>query len=70
MALIQTLNLDGTIVEFYDDYIPENKKENLEKMYDVVNKIAQELDPKITKNWFYKTEEIEKMKKSEKYKFL
>ena len=70
MALIRTLKFGNATVEVYDDYVPEDKKENLRKMYDAVNDIAQKLDSKITKNWFLNPDEIQIMKKSEKYSFL
>ena len=70
MSLIRTLNFDNTIVEVFDDYVPKEKKQNLKKMYDVINEIAQDLEPKVIKNWFLKPTEIEEMKKTGKYIFL
>lgn len=73
MALIKTLNLGQTEVEIYDDYIPTNiekKKENLIKVYDVINDIAGTLDRKKTKSWFLTKKQIKTMKESGKYNFI
>lgn len=73
MALIKSLTLDQTKIEFYDDYIPKNqeeKKKNLIEIYDVINEIATKLDCKKTKAWFLTKKQIETMKKSGGYNFL
>lgn len=73
MALIKTLSLGQTEVEIYDDYIPTNidkKKENLIKVYDVINDIARTLDRKKTKSWFLTNKQLKTMKESGKYNFI
>lgn len=73
MALIKTLNLGQAEVEIYDDYIPtdiQKKKENLIKVYDVINDIATKLERKKTKSWFLTKEQIKTMKESGKYNFI
>lgn len=73
MALVRTLKLENTVVEIYDDYIPTNiekRKENLKKLYDVINDIAKNKPKEITKNWFLTEKQIEAMKKSGKYNFI
>lgn len=73
MALIKKLNLDETSIEIYDDYIPqtnEEKKQNLIRMYDVVNDIAKSLNYKKTKSWFLSNKELKIMKESGKYNFI
>lgn len=73
MALIKKINLGQTEIEVYDDYIPtdiEKKKENLKKVYDVINEIAKSLDPKETKTWFLTKKQLNDMKTSGKYNFL
>lgn len=73
MALIKKLNLDETSIEIYDDYIPqtnEEKKQNLIRMYDVVNDIAKSFDYKKTKSWFLSNKELKIMKESGKYNFI
>jgi hypothetical protein len=73
MALIKTINLDQTEIEFYDDYIPttdEKKRENLIKVYDTINDISQILGLKKTKSWFITKNQLKNMKKSNKYNFL
>lgn len=73
MALIKTLNLGQAEVEIYDDYIPtdiQKKKENLIKVYDVINDIATKLERKKIKSWFLTNEQIKTMKESGKYNFI
>lgn len=73
MALIKTLNLGQTEVEIYDDYIPttlEKKKENLIKVYDVINDMAKTLGRDRTKKWFLTKKQMKTMKESGKYNFI
>ena len=48
----------------------KEKKENLIKVYDVINDIAGTLDPKKTKSWFLTKKQIKTMKESGKYNFI
>lgn len=71
----QSYQNGNVIIEFNDDHVPKNKedlKQNLTKVYDVINKISHELEEKgiYTKEWFLTSKQIEKMKKSEKYNFI
>lgn len=73
MALIKKMTLGQTEIEVYDDYIPtdsDKKRENLIKLYDVINEIANTLDRKKTKSWFLTSKQLKEMKLSGKYNFL
>ena len=48
----------------------EERKRNLSRLYDVINKIAATLPASETANWFMTEEKLEEMKKSGKYKFI
>ena len=45
-------------------------KHNLINIYNIINKIANNCKNIDTTKWFYKIEDIEKMKQSGKYNFL
>ena len=73
MAVIKKINLGQTEIEIYDDYIPTDlnkKRENLKKVYDVVNEIAVAYDSKLTNSWFLTEKQIKNMKDSGKYNFI
>lgn len=50
----------------------DNIKKNLKEIYDVINKIARAHEEKgeDVSDWFYKDEQIEKLKKDPKNKFI
>lgn len=52
------------------EFTDEELRENLSNLYDVVNEIAATLTKEETKDWFYTDEQIEKMKKDPKYRFI
>lgn len=59
-------------VELYSNVTKEESKNNLIKVYDVINKIAdkkrkQGID---VSDWFYTKEQLESMKKNGNYEFI
>lgn len=55
-----------TKIEIISTCTDEEKKQNLKKAYDVINKIAdaQRLAGKNVDSWFYTNKELEEMKKN------
>lgn len=50
----------------------DNQREILKNIYDVINKIAREMEEegKDVSDWFYTDEQIEELKKDPKNKFI
>lgn len=74
MELYKSFKLGNTDVEVYCD---ENKTEQemrevLINMYDTINNLADRVSKRgiDTSDWFYTDEEIKKMKKDSRYKFI
>jgi len=58
-----------------DEYMPktiEEMRKNLKEFYDVCNEISENSKARVvdTSNLFYTEEELEEMKKSDKYTFI
>lgn len=73
MSLLKKIQLGNSEVEIYDsDISNEKKKENLNKLYQTINEIAQEkIENKINvDDWFFSKSELEKIKKDNSYNFL
>lgn len=57
--------IGNTKVTIISNVTPEERKQNLIKLYNTINSIAEEkrVNGENIDNWFYKSEEIEMMKK-------
>lgn len=68
----KTLTIENSQIEVTFESDKEKIKRNLTKVYDVINKIADNCEKRgiDTSKWFIKAEEIERMKKDNNYNFL
>ena len=70
-----TYEFENSTVIISDEYVPttiEEMRKNLKNFYDVCNQIARNLEARgvDTSDMFYTEEELEEMKKSDKYTFI
>ena len=66
---------ENSTVIISDEFVPkdiEGMRRNLKRFYDVCNQIARNLEARgvDTSDLFYTEEELEEMKKSDKYTFI
>lgn len=66
------LQIGKAKVEIISNVTPEERKENLKNVYDVVNKIADKKRAEgiDVENWFYSAQELENLKKSKNAKLI
>lgn len=66
------LQIGKAKVEIISNVTPEERKENLKNVYDVVNKIADKKRAEgiDVESWFYSAQELENLKKSNSAKLV
>ena len=72
MSLIKKLKIGKANIEIYSDATPEESKNNLIKMYDVINDIADKKREQgiNVDDWFYTKEELEELKRNNSQNLL
>lgn len=73
VEFLKTIKIGNSTIDIYQEVCSEEKrKQNLIKIYDAINEIARSAEKRgvDTSSWFYTHEQIEKMKKDSKYKFI
>ena len=72
MTLIKKLKIGKANVEIYSDATPEESKNSLIKLYDVINDIADKKREQgiNVDDWFYTKEELEELKKKNNQNLL
>lgn len=63
---------NSTVIVHVPQMTVAQKRKSLIKLYDTINEIARSCEQRgiDTSSWFYTQEEIEKMKKDERYTFI
>lgn len=66
MSLIKKIKIGKANIEIYSDASPEESKNNLVKLYDVINDIADKKREQgiNVDDWFYTRKELEELKKN------
>lgn len=66
------LQIGKAKVEIISNVTPEERRENLKNIYDVVNKIADQKRAEgiDVESWFYSAQELENLKKSKNAKLI
>lgn len=72
MSLIKKIKIGKANVEIYSDATPEESKNNLIKLYDVINDIADRKREQgiNVDDWFYTKEELEELKRNNSQNLL
>ena len=72
MSLIKKIKIGKANVEIYSDATPEESKNNLIKLYDVINDIADKKREQgiNVDDWFYTKEELEELKRNNSQNLL
>ena len=72
MSLIKKLKIGKANIEIYSDATPEESKNNLIKLYDVINDIADKKREQgiNVDDWFYTKEELEELKRNNSQNLL
>ena len=72
MSLIKKLKIGKANIEIYSDATPEESKNNLIKLYDVINDIAEKKREQgiNVDDWFYTKEELEELKRNNSQNLL
>lgn len=66
------LQIGKAKIEIISNVTPEERRENLKNIYDVVNKIADQKRAEgiDVESWFYSAQELENLKKSKNAKLI
>lgn len=70
--LVKEFQFGKAKVEIYSDVTEEEERQNLIKLYDTINEIADKKRQQgiNVDNWFYTQEQLEEIKKTRNYKFI
>ena len=72
MTLIKKYQFGKAKVEIHSNVTEEEERQNLIKLYDTINEIADEHRKQgiNVDDWFYTQEQLDEIKKSGKYNFI